>query len=137
MYGANWVVYARTHVRSDGPAKYAGRSVLQPNGLKLPSDGPTMFRIGRVLGGDCCSCATNMFIGIPYNSWVQGDPFTVDVFSAGGSVLGSSEGKLGAIDFSYERVHPLIDPSTYSFNNSPRCSMKALKDGSGLLTMGA
>jgi hypothetical protein len=26
-----------------------------------------------------------------------------------GSILDSYEGKLGAVDFSYERVHPLID----------------------------
>jgi hypothetical protein len=38
------------------------------------------------------------------------------VFGAGGSVLDSCEGKLGVVDFSYERIYILIDSSTYCFN---------------------
>jgi hypothetical protein len=49
----------------------------------------------------------NIFIGIPYNAWVQDDPFVANVLDAGGSVLGSCEGKLGVVDFSYEHAHPL------------------------------
>jgi hypothetical protein len=76
-----------------------------------------MFKFGRVLGDDCCGGgATNVFNDIPYDGWVQGDPFVRYVFGAGGSILISCEGKLRAIDFSYERVHPLIDSSTYCFN---------------------
>jgi hypothetical protein len=42
--------------------------------------------------------------------------FAADVFGVGGFVFGSCEGKLGAVDFSYECVHPLIDPSIYYFS---------------------
>jgi hypothetical protein len=33
--------------------------------------------------------------------------FAADVLGVGGSVLGSCEGKLGIVNFSYERAHPL------------------------------
>lgn len=59
----------------------------------------TVFRIGRALVDDCCGGATIVFISITYNGWVLDDPFAADVFGAGGSVLGSCEGKLGAIYF--------------------------------------
>jgi hypothetical protein len=54
--------------------------------------------------------------GISYNGWVQDDPIVADVLGAGGSVLGSCEGKLGVVDFSYKRVHPLTDSSIYCFS---------------------
>jgi hypothetical protein len=38
------------------------------------------------------------------------------VLGASGSVLDSRKGKLGAVDFSYERICILIDSSTYCFN---------------------
>jgi hypothetical protein len=69
-----------------------------------------------MLGDDYYGGATNVFIDIPYNGRVKGDPFAADVFCVGGSILGSCEGKLGVINFSYECVHPLIDSSTYCFN---------------------
>jgi hypothetical protein len=55
----------------------------------------------------------NVFIGILYNDWVQDDPFATNVFGTSGSVFGSCKGKLVAVDFSYECVHPLIDLSTH------------------------
>jgi hypothetical protein len=65
-----------------------------------------------VPGGDGCYDDTNVCIGMPYDGWAKGDPFVADVFGAGGSVLDSCEGKLGAVDFSYERIYILIDSST-------------------------
>jgi hypothetical protein len=84
---------------------------------------------GRVPGGSCDG-DTNVCIDIPYDGWAKGDPFLANVFGGGGSVLDSCEGKLGKVDFSYERAHPLKDSS------SPRYSMKALKDGYGVPTTG-
>jgi hypothetical protein len=69
-----------------------------------------------VPSGNDCDGDTNAFIGIPYDGWAKGDPFVADVLGAGDSVLDSREGKLGAIDFSYERICILIDSSTYCFN---------------------
>jgi hypothetical protein len=80
------------------------------------SNDPTVSRAGHMPGGSGCGGAMNVFIGISYNDWVPDDPFAADVLGAGGSVLGSCEGKLGAVDFSYERVRTLIDSSIYSFN---------------------
>ena len=93
----------------------------------------------RVLGasGGSYGCGVNVCVSIPYDGWAKGDSFVADVFGVGGSVLDSREGKLGAVGFLYESAHFLIDLSTYSFNSSPRCSMKASRDGSGVLTMGA
>jgi hypothetical protein len=58
----------------------------------------------------------NECIGIPYDGWTKVDPFVADVLGAGGSILDSREGKLGEVDFSYERICILIDSFTYSFN---------------------
>jgi hypothetical protein len=69
-----------------------------------------------VPGGDGCDDDTNVCISMPYNGWAKGDPFVANVFGAGGSVLGSCEGKLGAVDLSYEHIYILIDSSTYCFN---------------------
>jgi hypothetical protein len=68
----------------------------------------------------------NIFIGIPYNGWVQHDPFATDVLGACGSILGSCEGKLGAVKFSYERVYPLTNSFIYCLNRFPCCYMKTL-----------
>jgi hypothetical protein len=65
-----------------------------------------------------CDGDMNVCIGIPYDGWAKGDPFVADVFDASGSVLDSCEGKLGAVCFSYESTHSLIDSSIYSFNSS-------------------
>jgi hypothetical protein len=94
-------------------------------------------KAGRVPGGVGCDGDTNVCIGIQYDGWAKGDPFVADMFGAGGSVLDSREGKLWAVGFLYESAHFLIDSSTYSFNSFPRCSMKASKDGSGVLTTGS
>jgi hypothetical protein len=61
--------------------------------------------------GDTKAC-----ISIPYDGWAKGDPFVADVLGAGGSVFVSRDGKLGAVDFSYECKCILIDSSTYCFN---------------------
>jgi hypothetical protein len=42
---------------------------------------------------------TNACIVIPYDGWAKGDPFVADGLGAGGSILDSREGKLGAVDF--------------------------------------
>ena len=44
-----------------------------------------------------CDGDTNVYIGIPYDDWAKGDPFVADVFGAGGSILDSHKGKLGAV----------------------------------------
>ena len=93
-----------------------------------------MSKAGRVPGGGGYNGDTNVCISIPYDGWAKGDSFVADVFGVGGSVLDSHKGKLGAVGFLYESTHFLIDLSTYSFNSSPRCSMKASRDGSGVLT---
>jgi hypothetical protein len=93
-----------------------------------------MSKADHVPSGGSCDDDMNVCIGIPYDGWAKGDPFVADVFGAGGSILDSREGKLGAVGFLYESTHFLIDLSTYSFNSSPRCSMKASRDGSGVLT---
>jgi hypothetical protein len=69
-----------------------------------------------VPSGCGCDGDTKVCIDIPYDDWVKGDPFIADVFDAGGSVLDSRDGKLGAADFSYARKCILIDSSTYCFN---------------------
>jgi hypothetical protein len=69
-----------------------------------------------VPNGGGCDGDTKACIGIPYDGWVKGDPFVADVLGAGGSVLDSRDGKLGAVDFSYERKCILIDSSMYCFN---------------------
>ena len=66
--------------------------------------------------GGGCDGDTKACIVIPYDGWVKGDPFVADVLGAGGSVLDSHDGKLGAVDLSYERKCILIDSSTYCFN---------------------
>jgi hypothetical protein len=116
VYGDAWVVCARARVGSNGPAKYAGRAAMKLDGTRLPSDGTFVSRAYCVPGCGECGDATNAFIGVPYNGWVQGDPLVVNVLCAGGSVLGSCEGKLGALDFSYDHAHTLTDPSIYCFN---------------------
>jgi len=89
-----------------------------PGDLRWLSDGSTMCRVGHVLGCYDCGGVMNVFIGIAYNGWVQDDPST-NMLGDGGSILGSRKGKLGAIDFSYERAHPLTDSSIYCFNWPP------------------
>jgi hypothetical protein len=69
-----------------------------------------------VPGGGGYDDDTNACIDMPYDGWAKGDPFIANVFSMGGSILDSCEGKLGAVDFSYERIYLLIDLSTYCFN---------------------
>jgi hypothetical protein len=69
--------------------------------------------------GDGYGGAINVFTSLPYNGWLYDDPFAADVLGAGGSVLGSCEGKLGIVDFSYEHAHPLTYPFIYCFNLSP------------------
>jgi hypothetical protein len=73
-----------------------------------------------VPSGCGCDGDTKACIGIPYDGWVKGDPFIADVFDAGGSVLDSRNGKLGAADFSYARRCISTNSSTYCFNWSPR-----------------
>jgi hypothetical protein len=90
-----------------------------------------------VPGGNGCDGYTNVCIDIPYDGWAKGDPYVAGVFGVGGSPLDSCEGKLGEVDFSYERIHLLIDLSTYCFNLSPYYSMKTVRDKSGALTVGA
>jgi hypothetical protein len=75
-----------------------------------------MSKACRVPGGGGCDGDTNVCIGTPYDGWAKGDPLVVDVFGASGSALDSCERKLGAVDFLYERIHLLIDLSTYCFN---------------------
>jgi hypothetical protein len=70
----------------------------------------------RVPNGGDCDDDKKACMGIPYDSWVKGDPFVADALGAGGSVLDSRDGKLGAVDFLYERKCILIDSSTYCFN---------------------
>jgi hypothetical protein len=62
-----------------------------------------------VPSGYGCDGDTKACIGIPYDGWVKGDPFIAHMFDAGGSVLDSRNGKLGADDFSYARRCILID----------------------------
>jgi hypothetical protein len=69
-----------------------------------------------VPGDDDCDDDTNVCIDMPYDGWAKGDPIVADVFGMGGSVLDSCEGKLGEVDFSYERIYILIGSSTYCFN---------------------
>jgi hypothetical protein len=87
------------------------------------SDSPIVSRASRALGDGGSGGAMTVFIGIPYNGWVQDDLFATDVLGVGGSVLGSCEGKLRAVDFSYKCPHPLTDSSIYCFNWSHHCSM--------------
>jgi hypothetical protein len=61
-----------------------------------------------VPSGGGCDGDTKACIGIPYDGWVKGDPFVADVLGAGGSVLDSHDGKLGAVDFSYEMSGTVI-----------------------------
>jgi hypothetical protein len=56
------------------------------------------------------------FIGIPYNGWGCESPFVTDVLDIDILLLVSYDGKLGATDFSNERVNVLIDSS-----NLPIC----------------
>jgi hypothetical protein len=70
----------------------------------------------RIPYGIGCDDYMNVCIVMPYDGWAKGDPFVADVFGAGGSILDSCEGKLGAVDFSYECIYILIDSSTYCFN---------------------
>jgi hypothetical protein len=51
------------------------------------------------------------FIGIPYNGWGYKSPFGADVLDIDIPLLVSYDGKLGATDFSNERVNFLIDSS--------------------------
>jgi hypothetical protein len=48
---------------------------------------------------------------IPYNSWGYESPFIADVLDTYIMLLVSNDGKLGATDFSNERVNFLIDSS--------------------------
>jgi hypothetical protein len=53
---------------------------------------------------------------IPYDGWAGDEPFIVDVSCVGDFVLGSCEGKLGIVNFSYKHANPLIDSSMCCFN---------------------
>jgi hypothetical protein len=77
--------------------------------------------------GGGCGGDINVFIGIPYNGWVQDDPFVADVLGAGGSILGSYEEKLGEVDFSYECANPLTDSSIYIVLTDPPMFYERLK----------
>jgi hypothetical protein len=67
-----------------------------------------MSRAYHVSGGGGCDGDTNVCISILYDGWVKDDPFVAYVFGVGGFVLDSCEGKLGALDFSYEPKSMLV-----------------------------
>jgi hypothetical protein len=69
---------------------------------------------GRDDGGGICP--RYEFIDISYNGWSYESPFIADVLDIGILLLVSYDGKLGATDFSNERVNFLIDSS-----NPPIC----------------
>jgi hypothetical protein len=77
------------------------------------SDGPTVSRgadlPSRDGGGGIYP--RYVFIGISYNGWGCESPFVVDVLDIDILLLVSYDGKLGATDFSNERVNFLIDSS--------------------------
>jgi hypothetical protein len=56
-------------------------------------------------------CPRYEFIGIPYNGWGCESLFVVDVLDIDILLLVSYDGKLGATNFSNERVNFLIDSS--------------------------
>ena len=61
-------------------------------------------------------CPVYEFIGIPYNGWGYEPPFVIDVLEIDILLLVSYDGKIGATNFSNERVNLLIDSS-----NPPIC----------------
>jgi hypothetical protein len=61
-----------------------------------------------VSGGGGFDGDTNVCISILYDGWVKDDPSVAYVFGAGGSVLDSCEGKLEAVNFSYEPKSMLV-----------------------------
>jgi hypothetical protein len=68
--------------------------------------------------GDGGICVGYEFIGIPYNGWGYESLFVADILDIDILLLVSCDGKLGATNFSKERVNFLIDcsnPPIYYF----------------------
>jgi hypothetical protein len=78
-----------------------------------PLDGRSRLRPGRSGHAQVCGFTpkwwrlrllVNVFIGIPYNSWVCEDPFIADSFGEARFIATSRDGKLDTTDFSIVRV---------------------------------
>jgi hypothetical protein len=81
--------------------------------LSKSSDGPTISRGADLPSRDDSGgiCPGYEFIDIPYNSWDYESPFVAEVLDIDILLLVSYDGKLGATDFSKERVNFLINSS--------------------------